>query len=155
MIPRSLRPASALLAAVLSVGVLPAPARTQEALRLHVTVDKSNVVTLPGEHFTKVSIANPNTADVIVISPTQILINGKAPGATSLLVFYPRKIQYFDLIVQPAPRGAVSAPAPASETHPVLIQRGDKFTSQMFVRDGEHDWLELGAPRGESEAGKK
>jgi Flp pilus assembly secretin CpaC len=146
---RYLPPASALLAAALALGGLPAPAGSQPALRLYVTVDKSNVVTLPGEHFTKVSIANPSTADVVVISPTQLLINGKIPGATSLLVFYPRKIQYFDLIVQPPPRGAVSAPPAPADTHPVLIQRGDKVTSQQFVRDGEQAWLELGTPKAE------
>ena len=35
-----------------------------------------------------------------MITPTQILINGKAVGTTSLVVFYPSKTIFFDVLVQ-------------------------------------------------------
>jgi len=68
-------------------------------LRFDITIGKSEVVDLK-EPFTKVSVANPAIADVLVMTPNQILINGKAPGVTNLVVFYPDKTLYFDLVVQ-------------------------------------------------------
>jgi hypothetical protein len=155
MIQRSGRHIYGLLIAVVTLAILPSPAASQEAPKVYVTVDKSNVVSLPAEQFTKVSVANPNIADVVVISPTQILINGKTAGTTSLVLFYPRRLQYFDLVVQPAPLASVKTPASPGDAHPILVQRGDKVTSHLFVRDDEQAWLELGAPKAETEAGKK
>jgi pilus assembly protein CpaC len=68
-------------------------------LRFDITIGKSEVVDLK-EPFTKVSVTNPAIADVLVMTPNQILINGKAPGVTNLVVFYPDKTLYFDLVVQ-------------------------------------------------------
>jgi pilus assembly protein CpaC len=47
-----------------------------------------------------VSVTNPAIADVFVITPNQILVNGKAVGVTSLVVFYPDRTMFFDLVVQ-------------------------------------------------------
>src|SRR4029453_14599293 len=52
------------------------------------------------EPFTRVSVTNPAIADIFSITPNQILINGKAAGVTSLVVFYPNKTLFFDLVVQ-------------------------------------------------------
>ncbi len=70
-----------------------------QVLRFDVTIGKSQVVDLK-EPFTRVSVTNPAIADIFVITPNQILINGKAAGVTSLVVFYPNKTMYFDLVVQ-------------------------------------------------------
>jgi pilus assembly protein CpaC len=72
---------------------------TQQVLRFEVTIGKSQVVDLK-EAFTRVSVTNPAIADIFVVTPNQILINGKAAGVTSLVVFYPNKTMYFDLVVQ-------------------------------------------------------
>jgi pilus assembly protein CpaC len=71
----------------------------QQVLRFEVTIGKSQVVDLK-EAFTRVSVTNPAIADIFVVTPNQILINGKAAGVTSLVVFYPNKTLYFDLVVQ-------------------------------------------------------
>ncbi len=68
-------------------------------LRLEVTIGKSQVLNLQ-EPFTRVSVTNPAIADVFVVTPNQILINGKAVGTTSLVVFYPSKTIFFDVLVQ-------------------------------------------------------
>ena len=68
-------------------------------VRIDVTIGKSQVIDLK-EAFDRVSVTDPNIADVFVVKPSQILINGKAVGVTSLVVFYPKKTQFFDLVVQ-------------------------------------------------------
>jgi pilus assembly protein CpaC len=68
-------------------------------VRLDVTIGKSQVLNLQ-EPFTRVSVTNPAIADVFVVTPNQILINGKAVGTTSLVVFYSTKTVFFDLVVQ-------------------------------------------------------
>lgn len=54
--------------------------------RLHLLVGRSMVITSPAR-VKRVSIADPNIADAIVISPYQILLNGKTPGGVSLVVW--------------------------------------------------------------------
>src|SRR5438876_8644269 len=68
-------------------------------IRLDVTIGKSQVLNLQ-EPFTRVSVTNPAIADVFVVTPNQILVNGKSVGVTSLVVFYPTKTIFFDLLVQ-------------------------------------------------------
>lgn len=96
---RAITIATLLLIAV-TAGVWPAAAQTEPGLiRLEVTIGKSQVIDLK-EPFTRVSVTNPNIADVFAITPNQILVNGKASGVTSLVVFYPGKTLFFDLVVQ-------------------------------------------------------
>ena len=98
--------AACALAAWIMVGPVQAQVRpadgqsaTQKVMRFDVTIGKSQVVDLK-EAFTRVSVTNPAIADIFVVTPNQILINGKAAGVTSLVVFYPDKTLYFDLVVQ-------------------------------------------------------
>jgi Flp pilus assembly secretin CpaC len=51
-----------------------------------VTVNKSVVIRLP-KRAIKVAVTQPQIAEVVVIAPDQLLINGKAVGATSLVVW--------------------------------------------------------------------
>lgn len=87
------------VAALLGGPGLSDPAAGQGVVRLEVTIGKSQVIDLK-EPFNRVSVTNPNIADVFVITPTQILVNGKAVGVTSLVAFYPAKTLFFDLVVQ-------------------------------------------------------
>ncbi|MGB0036742.1 MAG: pilus assembly protein N-terminal domain-containing protein [Candidatus Acidiferrales bacterium] len=54
--------------------------------RLHVLVGRSLVITSP-TRLRRVAIADPLTADAMLISSTQILIDGKAPGGVSLVLW--------------------------------------------------------------------
>jgi pilus assembly protein CpaC len=94
------------LAAAFAMGPAEAQVRPADAqgasarvMQFEVTIGKSQVVDLK-EPFTRVSVTNPAIADIFVVTPNQILINGKAAGVTSLVVFYPNKTMYFDLVVQ-------------------------------------------------------
>src|ERR1043165_5499914 len=51
-----------------------------------VTVNKSIVIQL-ARRATRVSIMQPQIADVTVVAPNQILVTGKAIGSTSLIVW--------------------------------------------------------------------
>jgi pilus assembly protein CpaC len=66
---------------------------------LHLIVDRSLVVTSPSQ-ITRVSIANPDICDAVVVSPTEILLNGKKAGATSLVIWgQSGQMQTFDIYV--------------------------------------------------------
>jgi pilus assembly protein CpaC len=91
---------TAALAAEVGAQVRPMTgAAPDRVLRFEVTVGKSQVIDFR-EAVTKVSVTNPAVADVFVATPNQILVNGKTPGVTSLVVFYPDRTQYFDIVVQ-------------------------------------------------------
>lgn len=66
-----------------------------------VTVNQSKVMHL-GTRAKTVSVTQPEIADVVVLDPTQLLINGKSVGKTSLVVWNERGgLTNFDLIVLP------------------------------------------------------
>jgi len=124
-------------------------------LSLNVTADKAQLLVVGKDAFTKVVIANPAIADVQVISPTQLLITGKAPGETSLVLFYGRGADFYDVRVNPAALGRAGTPPPSAVPHTVLVQRADKGRESIFVRDKDALWMELSTTRVEPEVTKK
>ena len=69
------------------------------AIPIDVTVGKETILNLK-EPSKRVSIANPDVAELVVISPSEIIINGKSPGVTSLIVWnLDGKPTFFDVIV--------------------------------------------------------
>ncbi len=76
-------------------------AEQQFAPTITVTVNKSMVFRL-AERARRVSVSQPQVADVLVVAPSQLLINGKAVGTTSLIVFSEKgEVANYDLIVTP------------------------------------------------------
>src|SRR4029450_7936460 len=65
--------------------------RAGDTPRIYVTIDKTEVIDFSTQP-TKVSVTNPAIADIVVVSPTRILVNGKGMGETYLLVFYGTQI---------------------------------------------------------------
>ncbi|SRR5712692_4242178 len=59
---------------------------SDNAQSLHLLVGRSLVVTSP-TRIKRVSLADPAIAEAIVVSPTQVLVNGKTPGGVSLLLW--------------------------------------------------------------------
>jgi Flp pilus assembly secretin CpaC len=120
-----------------------------------VGVDRSHVLDI-ADPARKVAVANPGIADVQVMSPTQLLVVGKAPGVTSLVIFSGKTPRQFDLVVHPSPLGTVTAPSGLEPPHSVLVQRGASMTEQLFTRDKDQRWQELGQVRPDTaEPGKK
>ncbi|HUP35918.1 MAG TPA: pilus assembly protein N-terminal domain-containing protein [Candidatus Limnocylindria bacterium] len=140
----------------LAAAVVPSgPVAAQSLSRLYVGVDRSHVLEV-GDPARKVAVANPNIADVQVISPTQLLVVGKAPGVTSLVIFSGKAPRQFDLVVHPSPLGTVTAPSGTEAPHAVLVQRGASMTEQLFTRDKDQRWQELGQVKPDTaEPGKK
>ena len=69
----------------------PVPAGNQaqdssEPQTLHLLVGRSLVITSPSR-IKRISLADPEIAEALVVSPTQVLVNGKKPGGVSLLVW--------------------------------------------------------------------
>jgi Flp pilus assembly secretin CpaC len=117
-------------------------------------MDRSHVLDIT-EPARKVAVANPSIADVQVISPTQLLVVGKAPGVTSLVIFSGKSPRQFDLIVHPSPVGTVTEASGMEPPHSVLVQRGASMTEQLFTRE-KNGWQELGQVKPETaEPGKK
>jgi len=57
-----------------------------------VTVNKSIVLRLP-KRATRVSVTQPQIAEAVVVAPDQILLNGKAVGTTSLVVWFETELR--------------------------------------------------------------
>ena len=71
----------------------PAPATTSAtgqsdtgAAPLRVMVGKSLLINTT-ERLKRVSVTDPSVADALVVTPTQVLVNGLAPGEVSLLIW--------------------------------------------------------------------
>jgi pilus assembly protein CpaC len=66
---------------------------------LHLLVGRSLVITSPGR-IKRISVADPAIADAAVISPYQLLVNGKSPGGVSLVLWNQSdQNQTFELLV--------------------------------------------------------
>src|SRR5271154_170064 len=64
----------------------PVAAESEGPQTLHLLVGRSLVITSPSK-IKRVSLADPAIAEAIVVSPYQVLLNGKAPGGVSLLLW--------------------------------------------------------------------
>jgi len=91
----SVRPADAVVQstnvpAKLSLSAVPGTGQSQQTSEvpqaLHLLVGRSLVITSP-TRIKRVSLADPAIAEAIVVSPNQVLVNGKAPGGVSLLLW--------------------------------------------------------------------
>jgi pilus assembly protein CpaC len=61
-------------------------AQEAEPQTLHLLVGRSLVITSPSR-IKRISLADPEIAEALVVSPTQVLVNGKKPGGVSLLIW--------------------------------------------------------------------
>jgi len=59
---------------------------SSEPQTLHLLVGRSLVITSPSR-IKRVSLADPEIAEALVVSPVQVLVNGKKPGGVSLLIW--------------------------------------------------------------------
>lgn len=71
---------------------------SSEATQVQVAIGRSVVVDL-SRQLQRVSVTNPDIANIQLIPPSQILINGKAPGITTLITWANEEKQYFDIVV--------------------------------------------------------
>jgi len=117
-------------------------AQQQVAPTITVTVNKSLVFRL-AERAKRVSVSQPQVADVLVVAPSQLLINGKAIGTTSLIIFDEKgEVSNYDLVVAPdiaALRGQLRSIFPnekveISTSGPSLVVRGEVSNEVVYDR---------------------
>jgi len=71
---------------------------------LAVTVGKSLVVDSP-VNIQRVSVANPDLAEAVAISPKELLVNGKTPGETTIIIWQQGGNRlFYDLTVRQSTR---------------------------------------------------
>jgi len=128
--------------ALLSVGTGAIAAQQQVAPTISVTVNKSMVFRL-AQRAKRVSVSQPQVADVLVVAPTQLLINGKALGTTSLIIFDESgTVTNYDLLVGPdvaALRSQLKTMFPqehveVSTSGPSLVLRGEVSNEVVYDR---------------------
>jgi pilus assembly protein CpaC len=126
--------------ALLFVPLFEGAAQQQTAPTISVTVNKSMVFRL-AERAKRVTVSQPQVADVIVVAPSQLLINGKAVGTTSLIVFDEKgEVANYDLIVVPdviALRSQLRVVLPnekveISTSGPALLLRGEVSNEVVY-----------------------
>jgi pilus assembly protein CpaC len=77
-----------------------AAAQTQAApLRVALTTGRSTVLNTDFD-VTRIAVTNPAIADATVVQPREILIDGKAPGTISLIVWGGSQRVQYDLVVE-------------------------------------------------------
>jgi pilus assembly protein CpaC len=111
-------PASSQGAAAPPQSVVPSPASAsaepQGAAPLRVLVSKSLLINTT-ERLKRVSVTDPTVADALVVTPTQILVHGRAAGEVSLLIWDElERSRSFDLRVD------VDVSAASEEEHRVF-----------------------------------
>ncbi len=80
------------------------PVTNSDRLSNQIEVATSTfVVLLTTTDLQTVAVADPSIADVAVVNSRSVLLNGKAPGVTSLVIVDGQKIRQYSVRVTPAP----------------------------------------------------
>lgn len=72
--------------AVFVLAAIVAVAQTKVGREVPLVTGKGELITFDGD-VTRVVVSEPKVADAIVVSPHEVMINGKAPGTTTLVVW--------------------------------------------------------------------
>jgi pilus assembly protein CpaC len=67
--------------------------------RVNLTTGRSTVLTTDFD-ITRIAVTNPAIADALVVQPREVLIDGKAPGTISLIIWGADRRTQYDLVVQ-------------------------------------------------------
>ena len=75
------------------------PASGTEYPRVTITAGRSTVLTTDFD-VTRIAVTNPAIADAVPVKPREVLIDGKAPGVISLIVWGADRRTQYDLVVE-------------------------------------------------------
>lgn len=88
------------LLVILCLFIFSERALAERAVPVQVVVNKGTVITVK-EPCKRVSLSSPEIADLSLISPQEVLVNGKKVGATTLIIWDMRdKPNFFDIVVR-------------------------------------------------------
>jgi len=114
MLGQSAPPAPGVAAPSTPAATAPQSPETPGAAPLRVMVGKSLLINTT-ERLKRVSVTDPTVADALAVTPTQVLVNGLAPGEVSLLIWDElERSRSFDLRVD------VDITAAAEEIHRIF-----------------------------------
>ena len=65
-----------------------------------LTAGRSTVISTEYD-ITRIAVTNPAIADAVVVQPREILIDGKAAGTVSLIVWGANARKQYDIVVDP------------------------------------------------------
>ena len=144
---RPIRGLSAILTAVLLYATtqpLGAQAQAPAADRLVITAGRSTVMTTDFD-VTRIAVTNPAIADATVVAPREILVDGKAPGTISLIVWGVARRSQFDLVIEPAITNLQQRlqalfpgePIEVGVTDEAIVLSGRVSSNQVMLRAGE------------------
>jgi len=68
--------------------------------KVPLTTGRSTVITTDFD-VTRIAVTSPAVADAVVVAPREILIDGKAAGTVSLIVWGPGTRTQYDIVVEP------------------------------------------------------
>ena len=112
--------------------------------RIHITAGRSTVLTTDFE-VTRIAVTNPAIADATVVQPREILIDGRAPGTISLIVWGNERRTQYDLVIEPAVttlQQKLRGLFPGEEievgiTDEAIVLSGRVSSNQVMLRAGE------------------
>ena len=121
-LPRATRVASLLVTLVLGGQPLRGGPQQQaaqpEGQVLHVLINKSVVINTQAP-ITRILTSNPTAIETVATSPTQVVVSGKGPGTSSLIIWdTPDHSQILDVVVEPdttALRAAIERSYPGQQ----------------------------------------
>jgi pilus assembly protein CpaC len=79
----------------------PPPQLPGQVERVVLTAGRSTVLRTEFE-IIRIAVTNPTVADAVVVENREILVDGKAPGTVSLIVWSSTERKHYDLVVEPA-----------------------------------------------------
>ena len=112
--------------------------------RISLTAGRSLVLTTDFD-IVRIAVTNPAVADATVVQPREILIDGKAPGTISLIVWGGGSRKQYDLVVDP---GVASLQQQFQNLFPgedirvdmteeALVLSGNASSNAVMLRAGE------------------
>jgi pilus assembly protein CpaC len=89
------------LSARAQAGAQPQAGAAASLPRIPLTAGRSTVLSTDFE-IVRIAVTNPAVADAVVVQPREVLIDGKAPGTVSLIVWGSTERRQYDIVVEPA-----------------------------------------------------
>ncbi|PYS32698.1 MAG: type II and III secretion system protein, partial [Acidobacteria bacterium] len=129
-------------AAPLRAGFQQAAVTPAEGQVLHILVNKSVVINTQAP-IIRILTSNPTVIETVATSPTQVVVSGKTPGTSSLIIWdMPDRSQILDVIVEPdiaGLRAAIERSYPGQqinvETDGARIILSGVVSSQKIIDD--------------------
>src|SRR5438132_435779 len=102
-----MRKAAALILMVLSLGfgsnravIAQAPATPLSSRSMAITVGRGELLQFPDE-ASRVSVSDPLIADAVVVSAHDVVLNGKSPGHTTIMIWHGDNVSPYEITVEP------------------------------------------------------